>query len=111
MAYDEGLAERVRALLADEPGVTERAMFGGLGFMVDGHMAVAVGGSGEGLILRADPATSAELVGEDVRPMQMGQRAPMKGWLLVGTSRLAEDEDLRDVVARGVAHVRTLPPK
>ena len=54
MAYDEALAARVRDELGGEPGVTERKMFGGLGFMVDGHMAVAAGSTGD-LMVRADP--------------------------------------------------------
>lgn len=111
MAYDEELAARVRAVLRGEPGLTERAMFGGLGFMLDGHMAVAVGSSGEGLILRADPAVPSDLLGEHVRPMEMGGQGPMKGWLAVDSVRVADDESLSDVVGRGVAFVRTLPPK
>lgn len=46
MAYDDALADRIRALLADEPGLTERRMSGGLGFMLDGHMAAAANSSG-----------------------------------------------------------------
>ena len=110
MAYDEELAERVREVLADEPGLTERKMFGGLGFMLDGHMAVAAG-SRSTLMLRADPAVDSDLLGEHVRPMQMGDRGPMKGWLEVDPERVATDEQLREVVATGVAYVRTLPPK
>ena len=55
MAYDEVLAQRIHDLLDGEPGLTSRKMFGGLGFMLDGHMAVAAG-SGGSLMVRADPA-------------------------------------------------------
>ena len=61
MAYDEELAARIRDLVAEEPGVTEKKMFGGLAFLVEGNMAVAASGQG-GLLVRIDPAESAELV-------------------------------------------------
>ncbi|MDT0214146.1 TfoX/Sxy family protein [Rothia sp. ARF10] len=110
MAYDEVLAQRLHDLLDAEPGLTTRAMFGGLGFMLDGHMAVAAG-SGGSLMVRVDPADGeAWSDGESVRPMEMGGRA-MSGWLLVDGPELAEDDRLRSWVDRGVAFVRTLPPK
>ena len=110
MAYDEVLARRLHDLLDTEPGLTTRAMFGGLGFMLDGHMAVAAG-SGGSLMVRVDPADGeAWTDGESVRPMEMRGRA-MTGWLLVDGPELAEDERLRLWVGRGVEFVRTLPPK
>ena len=54
MTYDRELADRLRAALSTEPGVTEKAMFGGLAFLVDGAMAVAASGKG-GLMVRCDP--------------------------------------------------------
>lgn len=109
MAYDEALAARVRDELGSEPGVTERKMFGGLGFMVDGHMAVAA--SGGDLMVRADPTTSeAWIDSEGVRPVQMRGR-PMTGWLLVSTEALADDEALATWVGRGATYARSLPPK
>jgi TfoX/Sxy family transcriptional regulator of competence genes len=111
MAYDEVLAQRLHDLLDGEPGVGSRKMFGGLGFMVEGHIAVAAGSSGD-LIVRADPAQGEEWVdGEAVRPMEMRGRRPMTGWLLVDPAAVADDEQLRVWVDRGVAFVRTLPPK
>ena len=110
MAYDEVLAQRLHDLLDAEPGLSTRAMFGGLGFMLDGHMAVAAG-SGGSLMVRVDPADGEEWTdGEWVRPMEMRGRA-MTGWLLVDGPELAEDERLRLWVGRGVEYVRTLPPK
>jgi hypothetical protein len=110
MAYDEVLAQRIRDLLDGEAGLTSKKMFGGLGFMLDGHMAVAAASSG-GLMVRADPAQGEEWVdGESVRPMEMRGRA-MHGWLLVDAASVAADDQLRVWVDRGVAHVRTLPPK
>ncbi|CUR59922.1 conserved hypothetical protein [metagenome] len=110
MAYDEALAQRIRDLLDGEPGVTSRRMFGGLGFMVDGHMAVAAASQGS-LMVRADPADAEQWFdGESVNPMEMRGR-PMTGWLLVAADALADDQALEVWVDRGVAHVRTLPPK
>lgn len=110
MAYDVDLAARVRAVLAGESGLTEQRMFGGLGFMLDGHMAVAASGQG-GLMVRVDPDEGERLVdGADVAPMEMRGRA-MTGWLRVRTEAVADDDALREWVARGAAYVRTLPPK
>ncbi|MDZ5661795.1 TfoX/Sxy family protein [Nocardioides sp. S-58] len=110
MAYDELLAQRIHDLLDGEPGLTSRRMFGGLGFMLDGHMAVAAGSAGA-LMVRVDPARGQEWVdGEDVRPMEMRGRE-LDGWLLVSGEALADDDRLRLWVGRGAAHVRTLPLK
>ncbi len=74
MAYDEELANRIREVLADEDGVTEQRMFGGLAFMIAGHMAVSASGRG-GLLLRCDPerdrragAEAARRALRDARP-------------------------------------------
>jgi TfoX/Sxy family transcriptional regulator of competence genes len=110
MAYDEVLAQRIHDLLDGEPGSTSRKMFGGLGFMIDGHMAVAAGSSGA-LMVRADPGDAERWVdGDAINPMEMRGR-PMAGWLLVSSGELADDAQLQLWVDRGVAHVRTLPPR
>jgi TfoX/Sxy family transcriptional regulator of competence genes len=110
MAYDEHLADRIRACLATRSGVTERKMFGGLGFMVDAKMAVAAG-SGRNLMVRVDPAESEALVATDgVDRMVMNGRK-MAGWLLVAPDALVDDDALAAWVARGVAFVETLPDK
>jgi len=109
MAFDEGLATRVRELIGDEPGVTEKRMFGGLAFLVNGNMACGV--HGEELIVRlAAGADDAALAEPATRPFDITGR-PMKGWILVGAGGHAEDGDLRRWVDRGVAHASTLPPK
>src|SRR4051812_27889349 len=93
MAYDEDLAERIRALVADEPGLGERKMFGGLAFLVGGNMAVAASGQG-GLMVRVDPAESETLVtSTPARPMEMRGRE-MPGWLRVDSGEVATDEAL-----------------
>ncbi|PKH41254.1 TfoX N-terminal domain-containing protein [Nocardioides alpinus] len=109
MAYDEVLARRIHDVIDGEPGVTSKKMFGGLGFMVDGHMAVAAS-SGGALMVRADPDDAASWLSEHVQPMEMRGRA-MHGWLLVDRDALADDDQLQVWVDRGVAFVRTLPPK
>ena len=110
MAYDEVLAQRINDLVDGEEGWTSKKMFGGLGFMLHGHMAVAASSSGA-LMVRADPTTSAEWCdGEVVAPMEMRGR-PMAGWLLVSQEVLAADDDLELWVDRGASYVRGLPPK
>lgn len=110
MAYDEDLAARIRDLLAPERGLSEKRMFGGLAFLLDGHMTVAVSGQG-GLLLRIDPARSDELVaGPHVGRMVMRGRE-MDGWLRVDEKAVNTDERLAEWVGLGVAFVRTLPPK
>ena len=110
MAYDEALADQLREIATGTPGLTERRMFGGLAFLVHGNMAVAASSDGS-LIVRADPADGAGWVdGEAVKPMEMRGR-PMAGWLLVASEALADDDQLQLWVDRGVAYVRTLPPK
>lgn len=110
MAYDEGLAARVRDVLAPEPGLTERTMFGGIGFMLDGHMAVGVSGQG-GLMLRVPPDDTDALLEEPhVESFEMRGKA-MAGWLRVMPAGVESEDELERWVAIGVAYVRRLPPK
>ncbi len=109
VAYDEVLAERLREALAGLAGVTERRMFGGLGFMLDGRMAVAAGGGG-GLLLRCDPADTEEHASQDgVEPFVMRGK-PMTGWLYVAPTAVADDDALARWVEVGTAYAATLPP-
>lgn len=110
MAYDEDLAERLRALAGDEPGLSEQKMFGGLAFLVNGNMAVAASGQG-GLLVRVDPAQSPALVESTAAyPMEMRGRS-MDGWLRVDAEHVADDAALGPWVDRGVGYARSLPPK
>jgi TfoX N-terminal domain len=110
MAYDEELAHRIRALLAEEEGVTEMAMFGGLAFLLGGNMAVAASGQG-GLLVRAGPAAGERLLaGAHVSPMVMRGRE-MKGWLRVEAEAVRGKRELARWVLRGVDFARSLPPK
>lgn len=108
MAYDEGLAERIRDVLEGEPGITEKKMFGGLAFLVNGNMAVAAGDEGS-MMFRRDPDRD-DPVGPHIKPQLMGERV-MSGWLHVDAEGVESDEALRDIVERGLGYARTLPPK
>jgi TfoX/Sxy family transcriptional regulator of competence genes len=110
MAYDEDLASRVRELLGGDHDVSEKAMFGGLAFLVAGHMAVAASGQG-GLMVRVDPAQTDDLVEEPhAEPFVMRGR-PMQGWLRVDAEGVLTPDLLEPWVRRGVAYARSLPPK
>jgi len=110
MAYDEDLANRLRELLADEDAITERKMFGGLAFLLHGHMSVSASRNG-GLLARIDPAdTDASLARPHVTLMRMGGRT-MDGWITVAPEGLKTKRQLAAWVKRSVSFARTLPPK
>ncbi len=110
MAYDEDLARRIRELIASEPGVSEKKMFGGLAFLVGGNMAVSASGQG-GLMVRVDPDATAELLARPhAKPFEMRGR-PMDGWLRVDREGVRTKRQLEPWVKRGVAYARSLPPK
>jgi TfoX/Sxy family transcriptional regulator of competence genes len=110
VAYDEDLADRIRELIAGEPGVTEQRMFGGLAFLVRGNMSVAASGQG-GLMVRVDPDdTEALLEQPHAQPFVMRGRE-MKGWLRVESDGVRTKRQLAPWVKRGVAYARSLPPK
>ena len=110
MAYDEALAERIRALVSVEPGVTEKKMFGGLAFLVNGNMAVSASGQG-GILLRVDPAESAEIAAGSAAHVAVMRGREMPGWLRVDGDDVATDDALVGWVARGVGFARSLPAK
>jgi TfoX/Sxy family transcriptional regulator of competence genes len=110
MAYEEDLANRIRELVATETGVTEKRMFGGLAFLIDGNMSVSVSGRG-GLMLRCDPAQTEELRSKPhAGQLEMRGRV-MNGWLRVDPEGLRTKRQLERWVTRGVAYARSLPPK
>ena len=109
MAYDEDLADQVRELLGDRAEVSERKMFGGIGFMVEGNMAVGV--MEEELIVRLDPGDAEKSLAEPgVRRFDFTGR-PMKGWLFVGGEAIAAPDGLREWVEAGADHAASLPSK
>jgi hypothetical protein len=110
VAYDEDLASRIRELVLDEPGISEKAMFGGLAFLIGGNMSVSASGQG-GLLLRVDPAITDALLEEPhAHPFEMRGRA-MQGWLRVDSEGVSTQPDLERWVARGTAYARSLPAK
>jgi len=108
MAYDEDLANRIRELFASEDGCTEQKMFGAIGFMIDGHMAVGVSGEG-GLMIHCSKETEALLAKPGARPFEMRGRE-MKGWLRVDGESVATKRALEPWAMQGVAFARALPP-
>lgn len=110
MAYDEELASRIREQVADEPGLTEQKMFGGLAFLIGGNMAIAASGQG-GLLVRADPEDSERLVAEtDASLMEMRGRQ-MRGWLRVDAEDVRTEGQLAKWVELGTGYARSLPAK
>lgn len=108
MAYDEGLAERIREILAAETGLSERKMFGGLAFMLDGHMCCGI--VGDELMLRLGAERADEALGRPhVRAMDFTGK-PMTGMVYVASEGV-RGPALRRWVGPAVAHVRSLPPK
>ncbi|MFH1918633.1 MAG: TfoX/Sxy family protein [Planctomycetota bacterium] len=109
MVYDELLAARVRKALARRKGVTEKKMFGGVGFLLGGNMGVGVWK--DSLILRLGPDQYEGALREPgVKPFDITGR-PMKGWVMVEPGGIEPDEDLRAWVRRAVTFTGTLPPK
>ncbi|HWF34058.1 MAG TPA: TfoX/Sxy family protein [Solirubrobacteraceae bacterium] len=110
MAYDEDLAKRIRELVASEPGLTEKAMFGGLAFLVGGNMSVSASGQG-GLLLRVDPEEIDALLEQPHAEAFVMRGRAMRGWLRVDPEGVGTQAELERWVARGVAYARSLPSK
>jgi hypothetical protein len=109
MPYDEKLADRVRAAIGDDPRLSERKMFGGIAFMLDGNMACGIVRSD--LMVRVGPdAYEDALSRPHARPMDFTGR-PMRGMVYVGAPALAGDTALAEWVERGCSYAASLPPK
>ena len=110
MAYDADLADRIRELLAPLRGVDEMRMFGGLAFLINGNMSVAVSGQG-GLMVRVPPGGTEKLLSRaHVTPMVMGGRE-VRGWIRVDAGGVKSTRQLTGWVTRGADYARSLPPK
>jgi TfoX/Sxy family transcriptional regulator of competence genes len=110
MAYDEDLADRIRELIAAERGVDEKRMFGGLAFLINGNMSVALSRQG-GLMVRIPPVETEKLLArEHVEPMIMAGREA-RGWLRVSSDGVKTKRQLRSWVTRCVDYAKSLPPK
>ena len=110
MAYDEDLATRIRDLIGPDPELTEKKMFGGLAFLICGHMAISASGQG-GVLVHVDPGRSADLMATSKATTAVMQGREMPGWLRVNPGDLASDDDLSPWVDIGIEHARSLPPK
>ena len=109
MAYDKGLAQRVREILEDEPGFDEKNMFGGICFLLFGNMVCGI--IKDDLIVRVGADRYAEMLKmPHARKFDLTGK-PMKGWVVVLAAALDSDEELNDWVQRAVSFARTLPPK
>ncbi|MCQ3973763.1 MAG: RNA methyltransferase [Anaerolineae bacterium] len=109
MAYDEGLAERLRDVLSEQIGVTEKKMFGGLAFLWQGHMFCGI--AGEDLMVRVGAERYEQaLLEPHTRAMDFTGR-PMKGYVYVASEGFEADDDLKTWTKRGLEFVRSLPPK
>jgi hypothetical protein len=110
MPYDPDLLARLQVILAGEPGLIIKKMFGGYGFMLGGNMACGCMSDG-GLIVRAGLEESVALATRPHAALMEQRGKPMRGWLIVGRDGWEKDADLRAWVAIGVAHARGLPVK
>lgn len=110
MAYDEELAGRIRELAAGTPALTEKRMFGGLAFLVGGHMAIAASGQG-GILVRVDPEESSALTATTAAEVMVMRGRPMEGWLRVAAEHVRTKQSLAPWVRRGTAYAASLPAK
>ena len=110
MAYDEDLANRLRELLAPEPAITERKMFGGLAFLHHGNMSVSASGRG-GLLVRIDPEQTDDALARPHASIAVMGGRPMEGWLRVAPEGVATKRALAAWVRLSLDYVRTLAPK
>jgi TfoX/Sxy family transcriptional regulator of competence genes len=110
VAYDEHLAERIREQLSSERGLSEKKMFGGLAFLLDGNLAIAASGQG-GLLVRVDPARAESLVRTSKATVAVMGGRPMAGWLRVESAAVSRRSQLAKWVTLGRDAARERPPK
>jgi TfoX/Sxy family transcriptional regulator of competence genes len=110
MAYDETLAERIRPLVGARGDVTERKMFGGIAWMLEGNMACGV--MGDDVCVRMAPEDAEQALQQaETRPFEMMQGRPAKGMVVIDGAAVAEDDALARWVNAGADHALSLPPK
>jgi hypothetical protein len=110
MAYDEVLARRIRDLIGPDPELTEKKMFGGLAFLIRGHLAISASGQG-GILVQAGADRADELLGTTPATVAVMRGREMPGWLRVGADDLAADDDLSRWVEIAIIHARSRPPR
>jgi TfoX/Sxy family transcriptional regulator of competence genes len=110
MSYDVDLADRIRELAGPEEGLSEKKMFGGLAFLLEGNLAIAASGQG-GLLVRADPAESEKLCRSGTACVAEMRGREMPGWLRVPAESVKTKRQLEKWVVVGLSYARSLPPK
>ena len=109
MAFDEGLAQRIREQLVAQPNVVEKKMFGGLAFMVQGNMSVGI--LVDTLMVRVGPDDYEAALARPHAAVSAGNMRPMKGFVYVAAAGIEGDEALADWVKWGTAYAMSLPAK
>lgn len=109
MAYDEILAARLRAEIGNLPGMVEKKMFGGIGFILNGNMALGI--LDADLLVRVTPGEYEAALGQAHTSVMDKFGRKMKGWVKVAPPGWAEAADLKGWVQTGLAAARALPPK
>ena len=107
---DVDLADRLREVLQDEDGLSEKAMFGGIAFLVNGNMAVGASGQG-GLLLRVDPEQADDLLTRPHASLAVMRGREMRGWMRIDSDGIETMRELREWARHGVVFARALPPK
>ena len=110
MPYDPALADRIRSVLDGTDALTEKKMFGGVGFMIGGNMAAGAHSDGR-LMVRVSKETSDELAERDGASLMVQGGRTMRGWVLVDPESVRDDEALAQWVGHGRDHAASLPPK
>lgn len=110
MPYDRDLANLLRELLADVDGIAEKAMFGGLAFLLNGNIAIAASGQG-GLLVRVNPELADASAARPHASIAVMRGRQMPGWIRVAAEGTRLRRQLEPWVRRSLDYVRTLPPK
>ncbi len=110
MPVDEDLPDRIRELVGDQPGCTEGRMFGGVAFMIGGHLAVTASTHG-GILVRVDPAETERLVDTTAATPMVMRGRELSGWVRVAADDVRTKRQLGPWVRRGVGYASSLPPK
>jgi TfoX/Sxy family transcriptional regulator of competence genes len=110
VAHDEELAERLREVLEGQPRLTEKKMFGGVGFLVGGNLAISASGQG-GVLVRVDPEQSDRLVATSPAEVAIMRGRPMEGWLRVASEHVRTRRQLARWATLGATFAGSLPAK
>jgi TfoX/Sxy family transcriptional regulator of competence genes len=108
-AASDALGARLRPLIGKKPGIVEKKMFGGIGFMLGGNMVIGTTAKGA-LLVRIDPTKADDALARGAELMHMGPRV-MSGFVSVDVAKIPDDAALKDWIAYASKYVKTLPPK